>query len=883
MRSGVNFEAKKYTLKGNWLHQNELHDFQYYYSFDELRFYRLFGMADFWNNNTQINFNQILTDVLSGISGETTELAYIIFSNKYRIDVYLGISPEMGELLSDAIMASFPFAKFEEQNYEDIDYLIKNTGAFGGLLMGNPTDKIKDDPQINQIEKLLKGLFGQKWLYIVTARGVNGQEASDLLEEVLTEMREISPKIKWSLDRQGVSQDERTEVTDYTAQSYSDEVKILSEKLQKACNNGLWRSMICYMAEDNTIAEKMGRLLKSIFSGEESLPQPIRNVPFVSIRKLTQRGPGLISDVMPSENQNFLGLKSQSIEPYSYYTYKYQNILSSDDLAVFCQIPKEETPGYFIDSYVKFDVSERRSNTDFYIGNVVYDGIVLPKNEYRINLKDLTRHGLITGITGGGKTNTAKHLLVSLYERHRKPFLVIESAKREYWELGRIPGLKDFMVFTLGNEGKDSVKYRLNPFERVGGTSLQTHIDYILSAFKASFELYAPMPYVLETCVYEIYADRGWDVLSDENLLKRTDDYPTLEDLYYKIEVVVDRLGYDNKLRSDIIAALQARISSLMIGGKGAMLNTQKSFPMEKLLGSPVVLELEDIGDDDVKSFIIGIILIQLYEYRKSKLTGAKGLNHILLIEEAHRLLKNVSTEQAGDTANPRGKAVEFFCNLLAEIRSYGQGILISDQMPTKLAPDVLKNTNLKITHRIVTQEDRNVIGNAMNMTGEQIDYISTFKTGFAAAYSEGDSRPKLIKIPYIGNEKGRSRKDILTAVNATVKSMAPKIYEKSGTGIGCNFCASKCKYKRRIEGLIEDGIISEGFIKGVVVYINKNRIFNGKTVASIIKRVEEAHLKRKLLADEKLCLLNYFTDRIDFLSDAYKREAIIRYLKQNS
>lgn len=157
------------------------------------------------------------------------------------------------------------------------------------------------------------------------------------------------------------------------------------------------------------------------------------------------------------------------------------------------------------------------------------------------------------------------------------------------------------------------------------------------------------------------------------------------------------------------------------------------------------------------------MILVQVYEFRKSQLGNVtkKGLSHVLLIEEAHRLLKNVSTSQGGEGANPQGKAVEFFCNMLAEIRSYGQGFLISDQMPTKLAPDVLKNTNLKICHRIVTKEDRELLGSSMNMTSDQVESISMFNTGYAAIYSEGDSRPQLVKLPLILQYKNYEEKSV--------------------------------------------------------------------------------------------------------------------------
>ena len=123
------------------------------------------------------------------------------------------------------------------------------------------------------------------------------------------------------------------------------------------------------------------------------------------------------------------------------------------------------------------------------------------------------------------------------------------------------------------------------------------------------------------------------------------------------------------------------------------MLDTAKSIPIRELLGQPVVFELEDIGDDDIKAFVIGILLVQLYEYRKAA-GGSHQLLGVLVVEEAHRLLKNVPS---GEGNNSRAKAVEFFCNMLAEIRSYGQGILIADQVPTKLASDTIKNTNLSL------------------------------------------------------------------------------------------------------------------------------------------------------------------------------------------
>lgn len=222
-----------------------------------------------------------------------------------------------------------------------------------------------------------------------------------------------------------------------------------------------------------------------------------------------------------------------------------------------------------------------------------------------------------------------------------------------------LPGFESLLLFTLGSEEPGrSIRYRINPFEVVGTVSLQTHIDYPLSTFKAAFELYPPMPYVLETSVYEVYRDCGWDIVTNTNTLGLK-DYSTLTDLYRKIDVETDSLGYHQEAKENTKAALKARINSLRIGGKGAMMDTRYSVPIEKLLSTPAVLELENLGDDDTKAFVIGMLLVQLYEYRKSTHhSGQAKLTHLLMIEEAHRLLKRVP--EGGEGGNPRAKSVEF-------------------------------------------------------------------------------------------------------------------------------------------------------------------------------------------------------------------------------
>jgi hypothetical protein len=86
---------------------------------------------------------------------------------------------------------------------------------------------------------------------------------------------------------------------------------------------------------------------------------------------------------------------------------------------------------------------------------------------------------------------------------------------------------------------------------------------------------------------------------------------------------------------------------------------------------------------------------------------------------------------------------------MLSETRAYGQAFLVAEQIPTKLAPDVLKNTNLKVVHRTVAGDDRQVLAQAMNMREAQSDMFAVLQPGEAVVFTEGEDRPLLIHVPY--------------------------------------------------------------------------------------------------------------------------------------
>ena len=441
--------------------------------------------------------------------------------------------------------------------------------------------------------------------------------------------------------------------------------------------------------------------------------------------------------------------ESRGPGPYS-HPYKYQTILSSSQLAAYIHLPQLETRGFTVKLVPEFDVVPTQVAVDssICVGNVI-DRTRHTDVPYLVPVNSLSGHVFVTGVTGAGKTNTVFHLLREAFT-HDVGCLIIEPAKKEYRALLDDPILgKEMRVFTAADESTSPI--RLNPFEVLQDAPLSVHLDLLRSVFSSSFGMWVPLPQILEKCMLAIYEDHGWDVLSNQNQRLKTgkwgpNAFPTLTDLVRKIEEIVPTLGFDPEAQGRILASLTSRVNGLRSGGKGRMFDVRESISMDELLRCPTVLELESMGDDDDKAFMIGLLLTRLVEYRR--LHGPNDMQHILVVEEAHRLLGNVVRGADQEQSDPKGKAVESFSNLLSEIRAYGQGILIADQVPTRLAPDVIKNTNLKIVHRIVSGDDREVLGRAMAMSDRQVAALSSFQRGQAAVFSgASDDAPILVQI----------------------------------------------------------------------------------------------------------------------------------------
>lgn len=633
-------------------------------------------------------------------------------------------------VLRALLEAQYPGSRFEPFPAKGLnDLLTGQAGGYLGLVTGLPTAKeVEEAERSTQIDRLIRAMSGSTWGMVGLAEPLSGSLSNSLHHAAINEMRNVENAEQIKARRGPL------------AEAYFRDLEQLVKEFEQGAATGMWTTSLFFSAPSRDVFDALRSIIVSCFSGEESKPDPVRTIEIAS-RGALRSGLG----------QVLLG----TIPPPGEFEYPHslQTLLSSTRLASYFHLPRQEAEGLTVRDTQRFDISPPPvgDGRNVHLGRVIDRGRLL-KQDYLLTTSALNKHALIVGVTGSGKTNTCFGLLSQMW-KEGIPFLVIEPTKREYRSLLYDPVVgEDLRVFTLGNERLSPL--RMNPFEHARGVSLSGHIDLLKSVFNAAFSMWTVLPQILEQSLHEVYREYGWDIVQGENTRignaeePPPDAYPTLADLEQCIIRVVDRLGYEPNTTSEIKAALVTRLRSLRIGGKGKMLDTRFSFPVEELLAKPTILELEEIGDDDEKAFIIGILLARLYEHLRGKgLKPDSPLQHVCVIEEAHRLLANVRRGVGHETADTRGKAVETFVNMLSEVRAYGEGFVVAEQIPEKLAPDVLKNTNIKLVHRTVAGDDRRLLSEAMNMQERQSKMLSTLRLGEVIVFSEGDDRPIMVKV----------------------------------------------------------------------------------------------------------------------------------------
>lgn len=310
--------------------------------------------------------------------------------------------------------------------------------------------------------------------------------------------------------------------------------------------------------------------------------------------------------------------------------------------------------------------------------------------------EDLVKHVCILGMTGSGKTTTAMTLAKRIFERGI-PFLVLDT-HNEYGEfVKRLSG----SVETPGRG-----EFTLNPLESLGTTNLAEHAAVVSDIFSDIYHFTNPQSYLFRNCLISLLSDD-----SSRSGLSRD-----LSGLLQLIETWPIRSQFDNETKM----ALIRRLGPLTEGQAGRALCGRSSVDINELLSKPAAIELGYFRDFETRTLFASFLLKAIYDYR---LGGEKSsLRHAIIIEEARSLIPVRSPEEPVTVSE----------RLSQDMRKFGECVVYIAQFPSQISPEAIKNTGVRIVHRVAWSSDIKLLADAMNLTDSQANYMSQLQTGYA-------------------------------------------------------------------------------------------------------------------------------------------------------
>ena len=328
------------------------------------------------------------------------------------------------------------------------------------------------------------------------------------------------------------------------------------------------------------------------------------------------------------------------------------------------------------------------------LGTVISGGV--KKQPFNLDTEDIGHHVCILGMTGSGKTTTAMVMAKRLWEKE-VPFMVLDTHN----EYAAFAGQTGAAVVAPGKD-----EFILNPLDPAGSKDISEHAALVTDIFSDIYRFTHPQAFLFRGAVLK--------VLSEPE--KAAGFKHDISGLVEAIESYPIKSAYDNETK----LALLRRLIPLTEGQGGRSLCGKSTLDVPELLSRPAVVELGHFRDAETRSIFSSFLLKTIYDYRLGQKQAS--LRHVLLVEEARTV---VPARRSDDPPQVSEK-------LSAELRKFGEAVVYIAQFPSQISFEAMKNTGVKICHRISWVSDTKLMGDVMNLNPEQMKYLSSLSVGEA-------------------------------------------------------------------------------------------------------------------------------------------------------
>ena len=297
----------------------------------------------------------------------------------------------------------------------------------------------------------------------------------------------------------------------------------------------------------------------------------------------------------------------------------------------------------------------------------------------------------VWGVPGVGKTVLSLSLISQMWNKFNIPTLVIEPSKHEYRALAN--------VLEGGVRVMKDMK-KTNILIPPKGVDIYAWSEVIIMLINMACQL--PDDSSLSGYYRKAYIET----------YQMTKGIPRPLTMVIRLEELLAKENYSGNQAQDFIKAAKSRLISFFTYFNGPTeewaVKYDENYPLkpldiEELLKQPTIVELADITTPKLKSAYVYLILQHIYAYIQTRESRADSLQNLLLLEEAHNILRKTSNQDVLNNV----------ANILAEARALQLGVVISDQSPKALEPSCVSMAQNVFSFKIVDQEDREIISHS--------------------------------------------------------------------------------------------------------------------------------------------------------------------------
>jgi hypothetical protein len=322
----------------------------------------------------------------------------------------------------------------------------------------------------------------------------------------------------------------------------------------------------------------------------------------------------------------------------------------------------------------------------------------------------------IYGNTRSGKSWTAFMVAAQAMKCGMKATIVVPRRPDDWLPLLQL--FEDVLAFTPGD--LDCVPFRINMFNPPINVPLELWMETIVQTLSGLLPSDRVMTLHFDDVVHTVYRNCGWSPKS-----KIRGRPILLSDLWDAVEEVATALPYGNELQANFYGALTSRMKKMLRN------HTKNN----------VILDLQRLPKED-RAFLMGLVAAGLHQYKAFNRT--KEMTNLLVLEEASYILKPSKVQ---DLYGPDASQtlLHLMVDMFTTCGGNGLGTMTIEQLPGRLAPEVVKLIVNVISHAIGDEDERKVVAGHIGVDDARIGHLQQMDVGETLVYLEGAKVPKNI------------------------------------------------------------------------------------------------------------------------------------------